>query len=91
MANKYREALEWTGGNHRPMYDFLTNGIGKDASMTTVGDNFVLQFSKVEGGLVIKTLEGNRNATIGNYIIKGIKGDFHPCNPDIFAATYEKV
>ena len=41
--------------------------------------------------LYIKTLEGDHKATIGDYIIKGIKGEFYPCKPDIFEATYEKV
>lgn len=41
--------------------------------------------------LYIKTLEGDHKATIGDYIIKGIKGEFYPCKPDIFEATYEKI
>lgn len=43
------------------------------------------------GGIVIKTLEGNMLASFDDYIIKGIKGEFYPCKPDIFEATYEKV
>lgn len=39
----------------------------------------------------IKTLEGSMLANEGDYIIKGIKGEFYPCKPDIFEATYEKV
>jgi hypothetical protein len=42
-------------------------------------------------GVVIETLEGNMLASKGDYIIKGIKGEFYPCKPDIFEATYEKV
>ena len=42
-------------------------------------------------GLFIKTLEGNMLASINDYIIKGVSGEFYPCKPDIFAATYEKV
>jgi hypothetical protein len=40
-------------------------------------------------GLNIKTLEGTMFAEIGDWIIKGVKGEFYPCKPDIFAATYE--
>ena len=40
--------------------------------------------------LFIKTLEGVMEASIGDYIIKGIKGEFYPCKPDIFHMTYEK-
>lgn len=39
----------------------------------------------------IKTLEGEMRATPGDWIIKGGKGEFYPCKPDIFAATYEAV
>jgi hypothetical protein len=41
--------------------------------------------------LIIETLEGNHKAMPNDYIIKGIKGEFYPCKPDIFEATYEKV
>jgi hypothetical protein len=41
--------------------------------------------------LVIKTLEGKMKASIGDFIIKGVQGEFYPCKPDIFAATYDKV
>lgn len=44
-----------------------------------------------DGGLVIPTLEGDMQAVTGDYIIRGIKGEFYPCKPDIFEATYEKV
>ena len=37
----------------------------------------------------IKTLEGVMLATPGDWIIKGVNGEFYPCKPDIFAATYE--
>lgn len=40
-------------------------------------------------GLHIHTLEGTHHASIGDYIIKGVKGEFYPCKPDIFNATYE--
>ena len=39
----------------------------------------------------IKTLEGDILATEGDYIIKGVKGEFYPCKPDIFEMTYEEV
>ena len=41
--------------------------------------------------LIIPTLEGSMTANVGDYIIKGIKGEFYPCKPDIFEATYELV
>ena len=42
---------------------------------------------KEEGTLLISTLEGDHIASIGDYIIKGIKGEFYPCKPDIFEET----
>lgn len=41
--------------------------------------------------LTIPTLEGDMIAKHGDYIIKGVKGEFYPCKPDIFEATYELV
>ena len=41
--------------------------------------------------LIIKTLEGDMKASYGDYIIKGVKGEFYPCKPDIFKETYEEV
>lgn len=37
----------------------------------------------------IDTLEGVMAANVGDYIIKGVKGEFYPCKPDIFEQTYE--
>ena len=41
--------------------------------------------------LIIPTLEGKMRASLGDYIIKGVNGEFYPCKPDIFAKTYEEV
>ena len=41
--------------------------------------------------LVIETLEGTMAANEGDYIIKGVNGEFYPCKPDVFEKTYEKV
>jgi len=83
------EALQWDGSAHRPMFDFL-GGI-PDGPISAEGENFYIDHSKVEGGLVIKTLEGEHLASIGDFIIKGVKGEFYPCKPDIFALTYDAV
>ena len=39
----------------------------------------------------IKTLEGTMHARIGDFIIKGVNGEFYPCKPDIFEKTYEPL
>jgi hypothetical protein len=41
--------------------------------------------------IVISTLEGDMTAQAGDWIIRGVHGEFYPCKPDIFAATYEEV
>ncbi|HEL1563485.1 TPA: hypothetical protein TX924_000963 [Streptococcus suis] len=41
--------------------------------------------------IVIPTLEGDMVAQKGDYIIKGVHGEFYPCKPDIFNETYEVV
>ena len=39
----------------------------------------------------IQTLEGDMKASFGDYIIKGVNGEFYPCKPDIFEKTYESI
>lgn len=44
-----------------------------------------------DGRLMIATLEGYHHADQGDYIIRGVAGEFYPCKPHIFEATYEEV
>ena len=53
-----------------------------------VGDSLPLH-DMGDGKLGITTLEGVMAANPGDWIIKGVKGEFYPCKPDIFDATYE--
>jgi hypothetical protein len=46
-------------------------------------------YDDIACALIIPTLEGNLTGTLGDWIIKGVAGEFYPCKPDIFAATYE--
>jgi hypothetical protein len=41
--------------------------------------------------VLIDTLEGQMRANEGDWVIRGVKGEFYPCKPDIFEATYEPV
>lgn len=45
--------------------------------------------ANTRGGIVIATLEGPMHANLGDWIIKGVAGEFYPCKPEIFAQTYE--
>lgn len=70
------EAVQWTGDNVKEVMDFMG---WRNASHDQ------------RSGLNIHTLEGTHHATPGDWIIRGVKGEFYPCKPDIFAATYEQV
>lgn len=83
------EALQWTGENHRDMINFLT--YIENTELPSEGENFYFDTDKVEGGLIIKTLEGEHIAQINDYIIKGFAGEFYPCKPGIFDMTYKEV
>lgn len=49
-----------------------------------------LRFETLDS-LIIRTLEGDMKVSDGDYVIEGIQGEFYPCKPDIFSATYEEV
>jgi hypothetical protein len=83
------EAIQWDGEDQRGMFDFLEGH--KDRYMTVTGDNFEIDHRRVKGGLIIRTIKGEHIANIGDWIIKGVKGEFYPYKPDIFAETYEEV
>jgi len=86
------EALVWTGGNHREMYNYL--GGNPDECISSYGDNFYISFTVSPSGLVIRTSEGDMAANKGDYIIKepfDKERGYYPCKPDIFELTYEKV
>lgn len=85
------DAIQWTGENHREMFDFLTNYEKTDDYMSASGERFIIDHNAVKGGLVIKTLEGEHIASIGDYIIRGVAGEFYPCKPEIFEKTYERA
>lgn len=50
------------------------------------------EISILKGGeLYIRTLEGDLHVSANDWVIRGVRGEFYPCKPDIFEATYEKV
>ena len=54
-------------------------------------NNENLQYNTEDNEYYIHTLEGDMKVSDGDYIIKGINGEFYPCKPDIFEKTYEKL
>ena len=69
------QAIQWDGNNIEDI-----SSLGSDRDISMVGNQ-----------LCISTLEGDHIANVGDFIIKGIKGELYPCKPDIFEATYELV
>lgn len=81
MVGRYRkkpvviEAAQWTGGNVIEIYDFIGS-----KEIPIKGNR-----------IIIPILEGNHLARKGDFIIKGVAGEFYSCKPAIFNTTYEKV
>lgn len=63
--------------------------IGMETSL--IGKSATIDDVKNKGGFYIPTSEGIMKVSFGDYIIKGVNGEFYPCKPDIFAKTYEEV
>ena len=76
------EAIRWQGDNWNEVCDFCFGIRGQWKDNLNRSEDMQV---------VIHTLEGDMIARIGDYIIKGIKGEFYPCKPDVFAASYEPV
>jgi hypothetical protein len=66
----------------------LLSGDNRDVVVDWIGGGV---FFRGDDGIVIQTLEGDMHAQVGDYIIKGVHGEFYPCKADIFDATYECV
>lgn len=79
------EARQWIGG-------FDDNPEILDWIKSEGGYAGYIPATSLKGGrIAIKTLEGAAIAQLGDWIIKGVKGEFYPCKPDIFEATYDLV
>lgn len=70
------EAMKWDG-KAETANAFIGEAYGTDC--------------KDKAAIIIPTLEGDHRGEVGDWIIKGVKGEFYPCKPDIFEATYESV
>ena len=73
------DAIQWDGKNVRDIQMFI-----KDGSWHLVAENGTTN-------LYISKLTGKMKANIGDYIIKGVNGEFYPCEEDVFLKTYEVV
>lgn len=93
MENKYIkkqveiEAVQWNGNNIEEIMKFI-----KSPFKHKEGQVYATEKFSYDGfNLKINTLEGVLRARIGDYIIKGVNGEFYPCKPDIFEKTYDKT
>lgn len=80
------EAVQWTGHNLDEIEKFCPiaqHTISDAAWEVGKGIPYII--------LAIPTLEGNHYASYGDFIIRGVNGEFYPCKPDIFQKTYEAV
>jgi len=72
------EAIQWVSDNIEQVYEML-------------GDTLIINTDEDEVKHFINTLEGKMELSWNDYIIRGVKGEFYPCKPDIFELTYEMV
>ena len=83
------EAQQYTFATLTPIIDWL---IHNDVDYTYQCDELGKCSGTPEGHtLALPTLEGSMTVSPGDYIIKGVQGEFYPCKPDIFHETYEEV
>lgn len=92
MIKKYRkkpveiEAVIWNGRNFDEIANFTNDNHGHK-----LGYEDAEERSLKTGEYFIRTLEGVMTASKGDFIIKGISGEFYPCKPDIFEKTYQEI
>lgn len=82
-------AIQWDGTNLFDVVSFMSG----PPELKGIGQDKWEQYTDLVrlSGLKIKTLEGEMSASVGDWVIRGIKGEFYPCKPDIFAETYESA
>jgi hypothetical protein len=76
------EAMRFDGTNATDIIDWVNAHVPEDDDPAMWEDD--------GPSIQIMTLEGTMRADAGDWIIKGVKGEFYPCKPDIFEATYER-
>lgn len=81
------EAVQWTGINPSEIKEF----VGDAANVEYYDAAYEAGAGPIVVTITIHTLEGDMKANKGDYIIKGVKGEFYPCKPDIFEQTYDAV
>lgn len=92
-VQKYRkkpvvvEAIQWNGLN----LEEIKNFVGESLDYDIIDSAYSVDVLPPAVMMFIKTLEGAMQVSKGDYIIKGVNGEFYPCKPDVFEKTYELV
>lgn len=83
------EAIQWLGNldSFAELVNFAN--VTKYSQLTT--SPIMIEESDMHNYIYINTLEGEMRASVSDYIIKGVEGEFYPCKPDIFEKTYDTI
>jgi hypothetical protein len=81
------EAVQWTGSNEDEIRGFVGEAVSFQDAIAF--DEYIDGTPGTRA--LIRTLEGTMSAEAGDWIIRGVKGEFYPCKPDIFEATYDST
>lgn len=90
------EAVQWTGDNEEEIRH-LAGMAARFEYVVSEGNAIKFCYEKPQSGYVeavaleIETMEGVMQASLRDYIIRGVNGECYPCKPDIFEETYEKA
>jgi hypothetical protein len=98
-ALKYRkrpveiEAMQWDGTAEgaTPIIDWILGGDSTAGYTCSDPDRCAKYDGDTPHTIAIETLEGTMSATVGDWIIRGVQGEFYPCKDAIFRETYEAV
>lgn len=96
MIQKFRkkpvviDAVIWNGENLKEVIDFTGKSPKWDEYFKSF-EEYELFVKNDRSVFKIFTLEGTMEASVGDYIIRGVSGEHYPCKPDIFEKTYELV
>lgn len=79
------EAIHYTGDNLTDVEEFLgREAKAEEATLPGPGRG-------LHKGIQIHTLEGTMTASVGDWVVRGVKGEMYPVKPDVFAQTYEPI
>lgn len=85
------EAMKWTGYNYQESETFMEESEGRYEVAAPDRGNGWPEGPYSNSAKIITTLEGEMRCQPGDWIIKGLEGEFYPCKPSVFEKKYEAV